>query len=137
MRNLRDIKAIDLFSGCGGTTLGLKKSGIRIISAVEIDKAAVKTYANNNPEVMVLNKDIREISAKDFPSIGPEDYFLLVACPPCQGFSSIRKGGQDDRRNELIFEYQRLIKEMKPDFLLMENVRGMTSKKGKKYLGIL
>lgn len=128
------IKAIDLFSGSGGTTQGLKKAGLEVIAAVEIDEVANQTYSYNNPEVFLFNKDIREISGNDFSKLydSRQDKLLLVACPPCQGFSSIRRGGEDDVRNELVFEYLRLINEMKPDFLLMENVSGMTSKKGKK-----
>lgn len=129
---MNKIEAIDLFSGAGGTTQGLKKAGIDVIAAVEIDKIASKTYHHNNPEVKLLIEDIRKIHKQDLPTIDKSDYLLLVACPPCQGFSTIRNGGQNDLRNELVFEYQRLIGEMKPDFLLMENVAGMTGKKGKK-----
>lgn len=130
---MKQIKAIDLFSGSGGTTHGLKKAGIEVVAAVEIDEWAVKTYKYNNPEVYLIHDDIRNISAESFSNLYNKttDLLLLVACPPCQGFSSIRRGGEDDIRNELVFEYMRLIKELKPDFLLMENVSGMTSKKGK------
>lgn len=55
----------------------------------------------------------------------------MVACPPCQGFSAIRNGGEDDKRNQLVFEFVRLIKELKPDFILMENVAGMSKGKGR------
>ncbi|HFQ4890834.1 TPA: DNA cytosine methyltransferase [Streptococcus pneumoniae] len=51
------IVAIDLFSGAGGTTSGLKKSGIDVQVAVEIDSAAVKTYKLNNPEVSVIDME--------------------------------------------------------------------------------
>ena len=130
---MKKIKAIDLFCGSGGTTSGLKKSGIDVYAAVEIDKVASETYQYNNPEVKLIQSDIRDVSCLDFPDINrDENYLMLVACPPCQGFSTIRNGGEDDERNELIFEYERLILELKPDFLLMENVSGMMGKKGKK-----
>ncbi len=125
------IVAIDLFSGSGGTTAGLKKAGIKVIGAVEIDKTACKTYSYNNPEVDLVNEDIRKVKGKRFKNIIEDNKLLLVACPPCQGFSSIRNGGENDIRNELVFEYLRLIKELKPDFLLMENVAGMSRGKGK------
>ena len=131
---MKSIKAIDLFSGSGGTTQGLKKSGIKVVAAVEIDDVACKTYKYNNPEVKLFNKDIRKITKSDFSNLynKKNDYLMLVACPPCQGFSSIRLGGEDDIRNELVFEYQRLIEELNPDFLIMENVAGMTGRKGEK-----
>ena len=126
------IVAIDLFSGAGGTTAGLKKAGIRVVGAVEIDEVACKTYKYNNPEVEVINKDIREVDAIKLKNLVNDNKLLLVACPPCQGFSSIRNGGENDIRNELVFEYLRLIDELAPEFLLMENVSGMSRGKGKK-----
>lgn len=131
---MKSIKAIDLFSGSGGTTQGLKKSGIEVVAAVEIDNIACKTYKYNNPEVKLFNEDIRKVTKSELSNLYDEklDYLMLVACPPCQGFSSIRLGGEDDIRNELVFEYQRLIEELNPDFLIMENVAGMTGRKGKK-----
>lgn len=126
--------AIDLFSGAGGTTAGLKKAGIDVRLAVELDKAAAKTYENNNPEVLVICEDIQNIPSKVLNNnINKldDDMLLMVACPPCQGFSSIGKNGIDDKRNELIFEYLRCIQDVKPEFLLMENVAGMTRGIGK------
>lgn len=129
------LKAIDLFSGSGGTTSGLKKSGIPVVAAVEIDKNAAETYALNNPEVNLMLDDIRNVGGEELKAKGnidKGDTLMLVACPPCQGFSSIRNGGENDIRNELVFEFERLIDEMKPEFILMENVAGMARGKGKK-----
>lgn len=131
----KKLYAIDLFSGCGGTTCGLKKAGLEVKAAVEINPAAVKTYKENNKEVSVISDDIRNVSGKELrekSGISEKERLLLVACPPCQGFSAIRNGGQDDKRNQLVFEFIRLIEEMKPDFILMENVAGMSKGKGKK-----
>ncbi len=131
---MKSIVAIDLFSGAGGTTSGLKKAGIKVVAAIEIDKWAAKTYRLNNPEVMLFEGDIRNINGENIInniSLQPFDKLLLVACPPCQGFSSIGKKNVNDERNQLIFEYLRLINELKPDFLLMENVAGITSKKNR------
>ncbi len=127
--------AIDLFSGAGGTTAGLKKSGIDVKVAVEFDKTAVNTYKKNNPEVAVFFEDIQKVSSYELEKTlnkSEKDMLLLVACPPCQGFSSIRKNGLADERNQLIFEYLRCIVDLNPEFLLMENVSGMTRGVGKK-----
>lgn len=129
---MSNIVAIDLFSGAGGTTSGLKKAGIKVVAAVEIDKWAAETYRLNNPEVVLFEEDIKNISGEKIVntiSLGSSDKLLLVACPPCQGFSTIGKQDINDKRNMLIFEYLRLIKELKPVFLLMENVSGIISKK--------
>ena len=123
------IVAIDLFSGAGGTTSGLKKSGIDVQVAVEIDSVAVKTYKLNNPEVYVIDKDIKLVSGdeiKEHLKVDTDDKLMLVACPPCQGFSTIGTNDENDERNQLVFQFLRLIKELTPDFLLMENVAGMT-----------
>ncbi|MGP6452606.1 DNA cytosine methyltransferase [Streptococcus dysgalactiae subsp. equisimilis] len=128
------IIAIDLFSGAGGTTSGLKKSGISVGAAVEIDKVASETYRLNNPEVVLFTDDIHNITGKQLLSaieLGHEDRILLVACPPCQGFSTIGTNDENDERNQLIFQYMRLIEEINPDMLLMENVSGMTRAKNK------
>ena len=131
---MRNILAIDLFGGAGGTTIGLKKAGIKVVAAVEIDRWAAQTYRFNNPEVFLFEDDIKNISGKKILnniSVKSSDKLLLVACPPCQGFSTIGKKDVKDKRNQLIFEYLRLIQELKPDFLLMENVSGITNKKNK------
>ena len=123
------IVAIDLFSGAGGTTSGLKKSGIDVQVAVEIDSVAVKTYKLNNPEFYVIDKYINFVSGyeiKKHLKVDTDDKLMLVACPPCQGFSTIGTNNENDERNQLVFQFLRLIKELTPDFLLMENVSGMT-----------
>lgn len=130
----KNLYAIDLFSGCGGVSAGLKKAGIKVCAAVEINEVAVKTYRENHKEVTVLQRDICEVNGdelREAAQISTDDMLLLVACPPCQGFSAIRRGGKDDKRNQLVFEYIRLVKELNPEFILMENVAGMSRGKGK------
>jgi len=124
--------AIDLFSGCGGLTLGLKMAGFSVKAAIEIDKLAVETYRANHPEVVVLNSDIRTVDANDFMlrlQIVPGAIDLVAGCPPCQGFSSIRtlNGNRrvDDQRNNLLFDYLRFVRELKPKSIMFENVPGL------------
>lgn len=126
---MKKLTAIDLFSGCGGLTLGLKQAGFKVVGAVEIDPLATETYSKNHPEVRVWQEDIRKIEGQDMIHIlglkkGQLD--LLAGCPPCQGFSSIRthngKKRPRDDRNNLIFDYLRLIKEFLPKAVMMENV---------------
>lgn len=131
---MKKLVAIDLFSGAGGTTAGLKKAGVDVRAAVEINSIAAKTYLLNNPEVTIFEKDIKEIKAEELArELGKLDNqsLILVACPPCQGFSSIGTHNKYDIRNQLIFEYERLIQELNPEFLLMENVAGMSRGIGK------
>jgi len=119
--------AIDLFSGCGGLTQGLKDAGFRVLLGCEIRQEARNAYKLNHSNVK-LYPDIRELTSETILkelSIQPGELDLLAACPPCQGFSSMRTKNKDivsDPRNELIFEVARLVKELRPKAVLIENV---------------
>lgn len=122
-------RAIDLFCGCGGLTLGLKQAGFCVVGAVDIDELAVETYKMNHPEVMIWQKDITAfgtLSIKRKLKIKKGDLDLLAGCPPCQGLSSMRtlNGGRKikDKRNNLIFEFLRFVKDLLPKAIMMENV---------------
>jgi len=124
--------AIDLFSGCGGLTLGLKLAGFRVLAAVENDALAVETYKANHPEVLVCHEDIRKVPATSLRkrlglAVGELD--LLAGCPPCQGFSSLRtrNGAKQkrDKRNRLITEMIRFARAFRPKTIMMENVPGL------------
>lgn len=121
--------AIDLFSGCGGLTLGLKQAGFNVLSAVEIDAAAVRTYTANHKDVAVVHADIRELSAAGLRrelGLRPGQLDLLAGCPPCQGFSTLRtRNGANrnrDFRNGLIQEMLRFARAFRPKTIMMENV---------------
>ena len=126
--------AVDLFSGCGGLTLGLKTAGFDVLGAVDVDPLASETYKANHDGVVVWEKDIRllkigEISA----SLGLRkgDLDLLAGCPPCQGFSTLRTlNGHldiDDSRNDLLFDFLRFVEGLRPRTVMLENVPGLAS----------
>jgi DNA (cytosine-5)-methyltransferase 1 len=126
---VRRLTAVDLFSGCGGLTLGLKRGGFRVLAAVEIEPNAAATYEKNHPEVVLCQEDIRNIPAKsllDAFGLKPGELDLLAGCPPCQGFSAMKtlNGAvvQDEPGNELIFEYLRFVRVCRPKALMLENV---------------
>ncbi|MFD1886907.1 DNA cytosine methyltransferase [Paenibacillus wenxiniae] len=124
------LNAIDLFSGCGGLTQGLKQANINVVGAVEIDKYAAKTYSLNHPEVSLIEEDIRKVSAQNIlDKIQVEKIDLVAGCPPCQGFSNIRNFNRktiiEDTRNELILDFLRIIEGILPTFVMMENVPGI------------
>lgn len=122
------MNAIDLFCGGGGLTVGLKRAGFTVHSAVEIDSTALATYKVNHPSVKVFRQDIRTLEGTDLVSGLPEQNVELIAgCPPCQGFSSLTaKYHRDDPRNELVLEMLRIIRELKPVSVMMENVPGLS-----------
>jgi DNA (cytosine-5)-methyltransferase 1 len=124
--------AIDLFSGCGGLTLGLKLAGFKVLAAVENDALAVETYKANHPEVLVLPHDIREVKAaalRKHLRLETGELDLLAGCPPCQGFSTLRtrNGAKQkrDRRNSLITNMVRFARAFRPKAIMMENVPGL------------
>lgn len=124
--------AFDLFCGCGGLTLGLKKAGFQVAGAVDIDPLCVITYKANHPEVNVWEADIRRLEPGEMLrklGLEPGDVDLLAGCPPCQGFSTIRtrkKAVQvEDPRNDLLLEFQRFVEEIRPRAVMLENVPGL------------
>ncbi|WP_230201275.1 DNA cytosine methyltransferase [Xanthomonas euvesicatoria] len=124
--------AIDLFSGCGGLTLGLKMAGFQVLAGIEIDTKAALTYRLNHGDVSLIEGDIREtdpVALMRSLKIRKGKLDLLAACPPCQGFSRIRtKNGarsNSDPRNDLAMVFLYYAKALKPRHLLLENVPGL------------
>ncbi|MCY4573634.1 MAG: DNA cytosine methyltransferase [Gemmatimonadetes bacterium] len=128
--------AIDLFSGLGGLTLGLKRAGFRVIGAVERDALAVESYALNHRGTRVWPTDIAEVDPLEVLgalSLEPGRLDLLAACPPCQGFSAIRTLNRQlavaDDRNDLLFAILPFLRALRPKTLMMENVPGLSTDK--------
>ncbi len=124
--------AIDLFSGCGGLTSGLKKAGFRVLGAVDVDPLSVSTYKANHRDVVVWRRDIRRLRPSTLLrrlGLKQGELDLLAGCPPCQGFSRMRtlNGAKqvDDPRNRLLFEFFRFVKKIRPRAVMIENVPGL------------
>jgi len=124
------LKAIDVYAGGGGLTVGLKRAGFEVVAAIEIEEHAYTTYLANHPEVHALKQDVTTVSGKDLLELTGEKMIdLLAGCPPCQGFTSLTaKYRRDDPRNMLIFEMARLAREIRPRAIMMENVAGLAKK---------
>ena len=121
--------AVDLFSGCGGLSLGLRQAGFNVVGAIELDRNAAETYVGNHPDVELWEDDIRNVEPSTVLgslAIQPGELDLLAGCPPCQGFSSLRTlNGSveiDDAKNALLFELLRFAASLQPKAVLMENV---------------
>ncbi|WP_234573058.1 DNA cytosine methyltransferase [Rhodohalobacter sp. 614A] len=122
--------SIDLFSGVGGLTAGMHNAGFKTKIAIELEEDAAKGYKMNFPDTEVIPKDIREIDVKEIKDhLRDGPLYLLAGCPPCQGFSRVRKLNRKanvrDKRNSLVEEYFRMVKELKPLTIMMENVPGL------------
>jgi DNA (cytosine-5)-methyltransferase 1 len=119
---------ISLFSGCGGSSLGYKLAGFKELLAIDFETNSVETFKLNFPDTPVWQKDIREVKGQeilDFCNIKKGELTILDGSPPCQGFSSSGKKEVNDSRNDLSFEFIRLVKEIEPKVFVMENVSGM------------
>lgn len=128
----RKPRAIDLFAGAGGLTLGLRLAGFKVVGAVESDSLCCKTYKSNNPNVRLWSEDIRNITGPQILQrlrIKRGRLELLAACPPCQGFSTMRtKNGRRrnrDSRNGLLLDVLRLVRSIQPKAIMLENVPGL------------
>ncbi|WP_245513843.1 DNA cytosine methyltransferase [Antarcticimicrobium luteum] len=126
--------SIDLFSGAGGLSEGLRVSGFKSLYANEIVARHAETYALNHPEAVVESRDIRLVDAGDVRrqlGLQKGELDLVAGGPPCQGFSiNAPKRSMDDARNSLFLEFLRFVDEFEPKAVLIENVPGLVSFEG-------
>ena len=136
-------RAIDLFSGAGGLHIGFENAGFDIKLCIDNDNLVERTHRRNFPYIPMINRDIREVPVdeiKGYLEDGTLD--VVIGGPPCQGFSTIgkrvssdpQKRAKHDPRNELVLVYANLIKELRPKFIVMENVKGILTLKNGEYL---
>lgn len=127
---MKKYNALDLFSGCGGLSEGLREAGFSVVAAFDNDANSIETYRLNHPDTIVFEGDIRNVDTSEIKKILKKNpLHLLAGCPPCQGFSSMRrlnkKRSKRDDRNNLVLEFLRFAKELKPLTVMMENVPGL------------
>ena len=124
--------AISLFSGAMGLDLGIERAGFDIRVCVEMDKWAVETI-HANTDIPVINADINNVSTEEIlrvANLRQEDVTLVVGGPPCQAFSTAgRQRGLADFRGNVILQYLRVVSDIRPEYFILENVRGILSAK--------
>lgn len=117
---ISDIRVIDLFSGCGGFSLGLKNAGLNIVAGFDHWKLAVDVYQRNlrHPAFIL---DLNELKGdfEIFKKINPD---IIVGGPPCQDFSSAGKRDENLGRGDLTIKFAEIISAVKPQFFILENV---------------
>jgi len=132
MRRAKPV-AITLFSGMGGLDLGLKKAGYKVALQVDIDNFCIETLKKNWSRVPKIQEDIATLSSKQILScakLTKSQVDLIAGGPSCQPFSRSNEGkrkGVKDRRGKLIFEFARIVSEIRPKAFVMENVAGLIS----------
>lgn len=114
-------KVIDLFSGCGGLSLGFEMAGFKTVFACDFWRPACLTLKENFPACEVFEGDIKKVRGEDLKKkFGGID--AVIGGPPCQGFSIAGKRLIDDPRNRLFLEFLRIVRTVAPKYAVVENV---------------
>ena len=123
------MNAIDLFAGCGGLSKGFMDAGFDIIVGVDNDQAALNTFVLNHNGAKALNADLAK--QETFDEIeriaNGKRIDVIIAGPPCQGFSLTGPRNFDDPRNKLYLAVLKMVKQYQPKGLIIENVPGMAT----------
>lgn len=122
---------MDLFSGAGGMSVGVRSAGLKKVASVEIDKDASDTIRKNFPDSIHFETPIEELTESVLrEKIGDRKINVVFGGPPCQGFSVAGLRNPDDPRNKLFKEYIRFVRHFQPEFVVMENVPGILTMEG-------
>ncbi len=132
---------IDLFCGAGGFSLGFEMAGFKPIYAIDKHPDPIRTYCYNRPGLLekqgIFIGDIKEIKGKKILNTlsklnnVKKKIDVVIGGPPCQGFSNRGKRQKNDPRNKLVYEYFRIVKEIKPEIFVFENVPGILYEKNR------
>jgi DNA (cytosine-5)-methyltransferase 1 len=116
------ISAVDLFCGAGGLTFGLSRSGVRVEAGIDVDPLAGHAYSANNQDSKFLERDLSTAAASEIGKLFGSGYRLLAGCAPCQPFSKLTNGRGRHRSWNLLDTFGRLVSQIRPEFVTMENV---------------
>lgn len=118
------VTAVDLFCGIGGLSYGLRKAGINVSAGIDFDSSCKYAFETNCDAEFICS-DVSKVNYSDIEKYYKNgDIKVLVGCAPCQPFSTytFKKDKKKDLRWQLLYDFARLIKEVKPDIISMENV---------------
>lgn len=119
---------IDLFSGCGGLSLGFEMAGFTGLLAIDNWKDALATYAYNRKDARTLCEDLATLDPyKIKEEYGITDVDVIIGGPPCQGFSVAGKRSVEDERNKLYKAFVNFVNCFRPNAFVMENVPNILS----------
>ena len=123
--------AIDLFSGCGGFSYGFQQAGFHVIIGVDNTEIALKTFEKNHDNSKALLLDLHKESAIDriIKETNGKEIDVIIAGPPCQGFSLTGSRKENDERNSLFYAVFRLAEKTNPKAIIIENIVKYSLKK--------
>ena len=122
---VRQLAVVDLFSGCGGLSLGAHRAGFRVAAAIDNDPVLTSSYPPNFPGTRLMSADIAQLHGASIQAFARVPVDGIIGGPPCQGFSEIGRRDPADPRSHLLYHFFRVVMQMRPAFFLMENVRGL------------
>ena len=118
------MRLVDVFSGCGGFSLGARQAGFAVVAAFDNDPVLASSYPHNFPDTRMILCDAAELDGEAIRlAAGHVDG--IFGGPPCQGFSAIGRRDPEDPRRRLLDHFFRLVREARPSFFVMENVAGL------------
>lgn len=125
------IVALSFFSGAMGLDIGMERGGIKSLLACEFNKYCRMTIAKNRPNIALIG-DINQYSAEDILKLAKipkgRKIDVIFGGPPCQAFSTAgNRRGFDDERGNVFLQYIKIVSELKPRYVVIENVRGLLS----------
>jgi DNA (cytosine-5)-methyltransferase 1 len=122
---------VDFFSGCGGTSLGMRKAGLNVRLGIDFDSQAAATYKANFKKAAFICADIRELGVDALAGLVKKrrkEPVVFGACAPCQPFSKQNRAAKgSDGRRDLLREFHRFVRAYRPEYLFIENVPGLQS----------
>jgi len=116
---------LDLFCGAGGLSYGLGLAGFDIGAALDFDPVAIETYRQNHPNIPALLRDVATVSGRELQTLVGREIDVIAGGPSCQGFSTHGKRDPNDARNFLFKHFVRIVNEIQPAWVIMENVKGL------------
>lgn len=130
----KTLKIVDLFSGCGGFSFGFEKAGYHVVLGVDNDKVALETFRKNHKNSESLIADLHTDEAIEEIAFNTKNHKIdvIIAGPPCQGFSVTGPRNETDERNRLFYSVFRLADKIKPKAVIIENVPGLAGLYGGK-----
>lgn len=118
------MKAVDLFCGCGGLSLGFEKAGIEIAASYDNWLPAIATYQYNfNHPINRIDLSDVELASQHVSQFSPD---MIIGGPPCQDFSSAGLRNEDNGRGDLTVSYARIVETVRSEWFVMENVSTIT-----------
>lgn len=130
MKKKLKIKCIDLFCGVGGLTHGLQRAGVNVVAGIDADQSCEYAYTTNN-KAKFIHSDVEKLTSTQLKGLLKRaDFTMIAGCAPCQPFSTYTRGGERQKRDwKLLYSFLNHISEIKPDFVTMENVPGISKHK--------